>query len=57
MSFFGGKSEPVELYASTGEVKSPEKRIREAEKRYEEGFRTIKLRVHDFDGERGHKAG
>jgi len=46
---FGGKSAAVELYASTGEIKSSEKRIEEAEKRYGEGFRTIKLRVHDFD--------
>lgn len=46
---FGCKTETVELYASTGEVKTPEKCIEEAEQRYEEGFRTIKLRVHDFD--------
>ena len=45
----GGKPCTVKLYASTGEVKSPEQRIEEAEARYEEGFRVIKLRVHDFD--------
>ncbi len=45
----GGKPCTVKLYASTGEVKSPEDRIREAEARYDEGFRAIKLRVHDFD--------
>ena len=45
----GGKPATVKLYASTGEVKSPEARIEEAEARYEEGFRAIKLRVHDFD--------
>jgi len=45
----GGKPCTVKLYASTGEVKEPKKRIEEAEARYEEGFRTIKLRVHDFD--------
>jgi D-galactarolactone cycloisomerase len=45
----GGKPCTVKLYASTGEVKGPEERIEEAEARYEEGFRTIKLRVHDFD--------
>jgi L-alanine-DL-glutamate epimerase-like enolase superfamily enzyme len=39
----------VRLYASTGEVKTPEERIREAEARYAEGFRSVKLRVHDFD--------
>ena len=45
----GGKPCTVKLYASTGEVKSPEQRIEEAEARYAEGFRVIKLRVHDFD--------
>ncbi len=37
----------VPLYASTGEVKPPAERIREAEARYEDGFRAIKLRVHE----------
>jgi D-galactarolactone cycloisomerase len=45
----GGKPCKVTLYASTGEVKTPEQRIEEAEARYAEGFRSIKLRVHDFD--------
>jgi len=45
----GGKACELKLYASTGEVKAPEERIEEAEKRYAEGFRAIKLRVHDFD--------
>lgn len=45
----GGRSCTVKLYASTGEVKKPEERIEEAQARYEEGFRAIKLRVHDFD--------
>jgi L-alanine-DL-glutamate epimerase-like enolase superfamily enzyme len=45
----GGQPCAVRLYASTGEVKSAAERIREAEARYEEGFRSIKLRVHDFD--------
>ncbi|MFH1136630.1 MAG: mandelate racemase/muconate lactonizing enzyme family protein [Pseudomonadota bacterium] len=45
----GGKPRAIGLYASTGEVKSPGKRIEEAEARYQEGFRAIKLRVHDFD--------
>jgi D-galactarolactone cycloisomerase len=45
----GGKPCKVDLYASTGEVKTPEQRIEEAEARYSEGFRSIKLRVHDFD--------
>ena len=45
----GGQPCTLELYASTGEVKGPEERIEEAEARHAEGFRTIKLRVHDFD--------
>jgi D-galactarolactone cycloisomerase len=45
----GGKPSKVTLYASTGEVNTPENRIQEAEARYSEGFRSIKLRVHDFD--------
>lgn len=45
----GGKPGRVRLYASTGEVKDPAARIDEAEARYAEGFRAIKLRVHDFD--------
>jgi len=45
----GGKHCKVKLYASTGEVKNPHDRIAEAEARYAEGFRAIKLRVHDFD--------
>jgi L-alanine-DL-glutamate epimerase-like enolase superfamily enzyme len=45
----GGTPRRVKLYASTGEVKRAEDRIEEAEARYEEGFRTIKLRVHSFD--------
>ncbi len=42
----GGK---VRVYASTGQVRRPGDRIEEALARYEEGFRAIKLRVHDFD--------
>ncbi|MGD8894723.1 MAG: mandelate racemase/muconate lactonizing enzyme family protein [Acidobacteriota bacterium] len=45
----GGTPTAVPLYASTGEVRRPEERIEEAEARYEEGFRTLKLRVHDFE--------
>ncbi len=45
----GGKAQKVELYASCGEIKSVAARVKEAEARYEEGFRTIKLRVHDFE--------
>ena len=42
----GGEPCTVKLYASTGEVKSGEERIEEAEARLEEGFSAIKLRVH-----------
>lgn len=45
----GGGPRDIELYASTGEVKRPEERIDEVLARHEEGFKTVKLRVHDFD--------
>ncbi len=45
----GGTARSVEVYASTGELKTPEQRIEELQQRYEEGFRVAKLRVHDFD--------
>jgi D-galactarolactone cycloisomerase len=45
----GGKAEPLNLYVSAGEVKEPAARIDEALARYEEGFRTMKMRVHDMD--------
>jgi L-alanine-DL-glutamate epimerase-like enolase superfamily enzyme len=37
----------VRLYASTGEVRTPEYRIEEAHARFDEGFRSIKIRVHE----------
>ena len=43
----GGARRTVTVYASTGEVKTAEQRIEEAEARFEEGFRTIKIRVHE----------
>jgi L-alanine-DL-glutamate epimerase-like enolase superfamily enzyme len=43
----GGVPRDVNLYASTGEVRTPAQRIAEAEARFEEGFRTIKIRVHE----------
>lgn len=43
----GGGPRDISLYASSGEVRSPTDRIAEAEARYEEGFRTIKIRVHE----------
>ena len=45
----GGSPCTVRLYASTGEIKEPEARIDEVEARHAEGFRTVKLRVHDHD--------
>ncbi|MFP4477588.1 MAG: mandelate racemase/muconate lactonizing enzyme family protein [Desulfatibacillaceae bacterium] len=45
----GGEACTVKLYASTGQVKSPEARIEEAEQRLSEGFTAIKLRVHSHD--------
>ena len=46
----GGEPRDIKLYASTGEVRSPAARIAEAEARYSEGFRTIKIRVHEDEG-------
>ena len=43
----GGEPATVDLYASAGEVRAPKDRIKEAEARYEEGFRTMKIRVHE----------
>jgi L-alanine-DL-glutamate epimerase-like enolase superfamily enzyme len=43
----GGAPRTVRVYASTGEVRSAQARIEEAEARYEEGFRSIKIRVHE----------
>ena len=43
----GGARRAVNVYASTGEVKTAQQRIEEAEARFEEGFRTIKIRVHE----------
>jgi L-alanine-DL-glutamate epimerase-like enolase superfamily enzyme len=45
----GGTPQTVRLYASTGELKSPEKRVKEVLARHDEGFATVKLRVHDMD--------
>ena len=43
----GGEPATVNLYASTGEVRDPKKRVKEAEERFDEGFRAIKIRVHE----------
>ena len=43
----GGSASRVELYASTGQVRDPGYRIEEAQARFDEGFRAIKIRVHE----------
>lgn len=43
----GSAAPSVRLYASTGEVRTPEFRRDEALQRFEEGFRSIKIRVHE----------
>ncbi|MBN1945735.1 MAG: mandelate racemase/muconate lactonizing enzyme family protein [Bradymonadales bacterium] len=45
----GAQPRTIRCYASTGEVKSAAERIEEVLKRHEEGFDTVKLRVHDAD--------
>jgi D-galactarolactone cycloisomerase len=45
----GGEATPLRLYASSGEVKDVGARIEECWARHEEGFSTLKVRVHDFD--------
>jgi L-alanine-DL-glutamate epimerase-like enolase superfamily enzyme len=46
----GSQAPSVRLYASTGEVRSPEFRREEAQQRFDEGFRSIKIRVHEDEG-------
>ena len=48
-ALLGAQGGRLRLYASTGEIKSPQARVEEVQARYEEGFRAVKLRVHDFD--------
>ena len=43
----GSAVRSVRVYASTGEVRSPAARVEEASERFEEGFRSIKIRVHE----------
>ncbi len=45
----GGWSHPIDLYASTGEIKPPKARILEAKNWMAQGFKTIKIRVLDYD--------
>ena len=46
---FGAKPCTLDLYVSAGEIKEPEARIEEALRNYEDGFRVMKMRIHDFD--------
>jgi L-alanine-DL-glutamate epimerase-like enolase superfamily enzyme len=39
----------IELYASTGEVRPPERRAEDMLRLKEQGFNTVKIRVHSFD--------
>ena len=48
----GGRRENIRLYASTGEIKDEASRVFEAQQRFNEGFDTIKIRVHEFDVEK-----
>jgi D-galactarolactone cycloisomerase len=43
----GGETQDVSLYASSGEVRGAQERIKEAEARASEGFGGFKLRVHE----------
>ena len=47
--YLGGTDDRLPLYASAGELKDPLARRDEAEERLSEGFKTMKIRVHDFD--------
>ncbi len=46
-SLLGAEPKTVTVYASSGQVRDAKARIKEAEARYAEGFRTIKIRVHE----------
>jgi L-alanine-DL-glutamate epimerase-like enolase superfamily enzyme len=49
-ALLGGEgAERARVYASTGEVHSPQQRAEEALKLQEMGFQAVKLRVHSFD--------
>ena len=44
----GASHDKIKAYASTGEVKSPEQRVEDIQKFYEEGWRAVKLRFHSI---------
>jgi L-alanine-DL-glutamate epimerase-like enolase superfamily enzyme len=43
---WGGYQDKVKAYASTGELRPPERRIEDVHRYYEEGFQAVKLRIH-----------
>ena len=46
---WGGYTDRVRAYASTMEVRKPEQRAEDALRFYEEGWRAIKVRIHDWE--------
>lgn len=51
-ALLGGKGGRIPAYCSTGEVHDPKRRAEEVLARKREGFRSVKLRVHDFELEK-----
>jgi D-galactarolactone cycloisomerase len=47
--FWGGYQDSVPAYCATGEVRSPEERVEDAQRIVGEGFRAVKLRFHHDD--------
>lgn len=45
----GGYQDRIKAYASTGEVRSPEKRVEDVLRLKEEGFKAVKLRFHSLN--------
>jgi L-alanine-DL-glutamate epimerase-like enolase superfamily enzyme len=43
------ENQRIELYASTGEVRPPERRAEDVLRLKEQGFKTVKIRVHSFN--------
>jgi L-alanine-DL-glutamate epimerase-like enolase superfamily enzyme len=46
---WGGYTDRVRAYASTMEVRKPEQRAEDALRFYDEGWRAIKIRIHDWE--------
>ncbi len=51
-ALLGGEGGRIPAYCSTGEVHEPARRAEEVLSVKEEGFRSVKLRVHDFEPEK-----